>query len=97
MGTVIFTRSSNPNPLPIDTIRQKYGSKAIALSDNSPVIVSWLAVTCYENEEIERSEKLIESLIQRIENEYVPPMGIYFYYLIKGDMDMAFDWLERAI
>jgi len=71
--------------------------KAIALSDNSPVIVSWLAVTCYENEEIERSEKLIESLIQRIENEYVPPMGIYFYYLIKGDLDMAFEWLERAI
>jgi len=70
---------------------------AIELSGGSPVIISWLAVTFYETGEVERSEKLIEELKQRMKNEYVPPMGIYFYYLINGDLDVAFEWLERAI
>ena len=44
-----------------------------------------------------KAETLIDALKQRSKTEYVPPVCFIPYYLLQGDNDQAYDWLEKAI
>jgi len=70
--------------------------KVLQLS-NWPLIVSNLATSYYLIGEKEKAEKLYNSLEQRSNKEYIPPTTLYSYHLVKGDMDQAYKWLEKAI
>jgi TolB-like protein/Tfp pilus assembly protein PilF len=70
--------------------------KILQLS-NWPLIVSNLATSYYLIGEKEKAEKLYNSLEQRSNKEYIPPTTLYSYHLVKGDMDQAYKWLEKAI
>jgi TolB-like protein/class 3 adenylate cyclase/Flp pilus assembly protein TadD len=71
--------------------------KAVDLSGGSSVSVSSLACSYYLNGEMEKAEKLYSDLEQKSKKEYVPATLLYSYHLIKGDMDKAFYWFEKAI
>ena len=70
--------------------------KAVELSGGAP----WPALiltTCYfEEEQTNNGEKLLQSLEQRAEREYLPPMGFSYIYFVRNDLDKAYYWLERA-
>ncbi len=59
--------------------------------------VSNLATSYYLIGEKEKAEKLYNNLEQRSKKEYVPPTALYSYQLVKGDMDQAYKWLQKAI
>jgi TolB-like protein/Tfp pilus assembly protein PilF len=59
--------------------------------------VSNLATSYYLIGEKEKAEKLYNNLEQRSKKEYVPPTILYSYHLVKGDMDQAYKWLQKAI
>jgi tetratricopeptide (TPR) repeat protein len=71
--------------------------KALAISRGVPLIVSMLACCYYMNGDEERAEKLYNNLLIRTKKEYIPPVAIYSYHMIREDYDVAFNWLEKAI
>ena len=70
---------------------------AVDFSGGAPMIVSCLACAYYEIGKKEQAEKLINSLEQKLKKEYVPPSCFIPYHLLRGDLDQAYKWLERAI
>jgi adenylate cyclase len=71
--------------------------KAVDLSDGTPLEVSSLAGCYYMIGEKEQAEKLYNNLLKRTKTEYIPPVYIYSYHMIREDYDQAFEWLEKAI
>jgi len=70
--------------------------KAVNLSGRMPWNVMPLAATYYKLGKKAQAKKLFDSLKQRSRHEYVPPMVFFYDHLISGDLDQAFEWLERA-
>jgi tetratricopeptide (TPR) repeat protein len=70
--------------------------KVLPLS-NWLALVSNLATSYYLIGEKEKAEELYNSLSQRSKKEYVPPTTLYSYHLVKGEMDEAYKWLQKAI
>jgi len=70
--------------------------KAVDLSGGVPFIITDLAITFYEFGKKDKAEKLFDSLKKMSEDEYVPPTFFYLIHKVRGDMDHAFEWLERA-
>lgn len=44
----------------------------------------------------DKAEKILASLIERIDREYISPISIAAVYFGLGENDRGFDWLERA-
>ena len=80
-------------------IREAIGEykKSFNLSKGWHMAVSSLACCYYIVGEKEKAEKLYIGLEQRSKKEYVPPTALYSYHIIRGDMDKAFNWFEKAI
>jgi len=70
--------------------------KAVDISGGTPIAVTYLTTAYYESGKKDKAEKLFDSLKQRSRNDYVPPMLFYLIHRVRGDMDHAFEWLERA-
>jgi len=70
--------------------------KAVELSGGVPMMVANLAAAYYESGQKAKAEKLFDSLKQRSRDEYVPPAFFYLIHKVRGDLDQAFEWLERA-
>jgi len=71
--------------------------KVVDLSDGIPYYVAELAGRYYEYGKPDETEKLYVSLKKRSEHEYVIPMSFYLIHKIRGEFDLAYEWLERAI
>ena len=71
--------------------------KAVNLSSGTPLVLSYLACAYYEHGKRKQAEKLIDSLEQRLKNQYVPATCFIPYHIIRDEYDLAFKWLERAI
>ena len=71
--------------------------KAVELSGGIPIIITFLALVLYKTGNKEESESLIKGLEKRSVKEYVPAMCFIPYYLLKGDHNQAYNWVERAI
>ena len=82
--------------LKMDEAIEEY-RKAVELSNQVPIVVAFLAWALYETGEEEEAGRLIKGLEKRSEKEYVPETCIYEYYLLAGDHDQAYRWVERAI
>ncbi len=70
---------------------------AVKLSGEIPMNVAFLANAYYENGKKEAAARLISKLEQRRENEYMSAFCFIGYYLLKGDHDQVYHWVERAI
>ena len=71
--------------------------KADELSDGDPLPVSSLACCYYLLGENQKAEYHYGRLEKRLKKEYVPPVLLYSYHLIRGDIDRAFEWFTEAI
>jgi len=71
--------------------------KAVNLSGRAPVVISALANGYLEIGKKEMAEKLIDDLLKKRKNEYVPATCFLHYYMLRDDLDKAYTWLKRAI
>jgi len=70
--------------------------KAVDLSAGAPWPALMLATNYLEIGRISQGKKLLETLEERAHREYMPSMGFAYIYFVLGDLDRAYDWLERA-
>jgi TolB-like protein/DNA-binding winged helix-turn-helix (wHTH) protein/Tfp pilus assembly protein PilF len=70
--------------------------KAVALSHNSPLMVSALAHAYGVSGNPGEAQKLVAQLFAQSEKVYVSPYYIGIAYLGLGKNDLAMDWLEKA-
>jgi serine/threonine protein kinase/Tfp pilus assembly protein PilF len=70
--------------------------RAVDLSGGAPWPALILTTTYFEFDLISQGEKLLRSLEQRAEQEYLPLMGFSYIYFVRNDLDKAYSWLERA-
>jgi tetratricopeptide (TPR) repeat protein len=75
----------------------RHHEQAVDLSGGNPVAVSALAFAYFGNGELEKGEKLFESLELRSKNEYIPKFIFAQYNGFKGNLDLAYEWLEQAV
>jgi len=71
--------------------------KVVDLSGGIPYYLAELAGRYYEYGKHDETEKLYVSLKKRSEHEYVIPMSFYLIHKIRGEFDLAYEWLERSI
>jgi serine/threonine protein kinase/tetratricopeptide (TPR) repeat protein len=45
----------------------------------------------------DEARRLLDEMLQFSQSKYMPPLGIAYTYLGLGEMERAFDWLEKAI
>jgi tetratricopeptide (TPR) repeat protein len=70
--------------------------KAVALSHNSPLMVSALAHAYAVSGNPGEAQRLLEQLFAQSEKVYVSPYYIGIVYLGLGKNGLAMDWLEKA-
>ncbi len=70
--------------------------RAVDLSGGAPWPALILTTTYFESDLISQGEKLLQSLVQRADHEYLPSIGFSYIYFVRNDLDTAYYWLERA-
>jgi TolB-like protein/Tfp pilus assembly protein PilF len=70
--------------------------KAVDLSKGNPFVISWLVFSYYIIGENDQADKLFDSLKKRSETEYIPATCFFNIYRVRGEEDLAFEWLKRA-
>ena len=70
--------------------------KAVDLSEGVPFMVSMLAIGYYSIGKKDQAEKLIDNLKKRSKTEYIQPICFYTIHSVRGEQDLAFEWMERA-
>jgi len=70
--------------------------KAVNLSDGNPFATAFLVLGYYLIRKKDRAEKLFNSLKKRSKTEYIPATSIYLIHRIRGEEEMALEWLKRA-
>ena len=45
----------------------------------------------------EEAQHVLNDLLERSKQQYVPPMIIVRFYINMGEIDQAFDWAKRAL
>jgi len=70
--------------------------KAVDLSDGVLHVVSCLTACYYLIGKKDQADKLFYSLKKKLKTEYVPAMCFYLIHKVRGEEDLAFEWLERA-
>jgi eukaryotic-like serine/threonine-protein kinase len=70
--------------------------KAVRFSGQAPFPTMILASFYFEFGEKEKGERLFKALKERSKHEYLPPMGFYAIYLLRDELDEAFECFKKA-
>ncbi|MCK5650261.1 MAG: tetratricopeptide repeat protein [Gemmatimonadetes bacterium] len=70
---------------------------ALESSGDAPIVASQLAAAYWECGEKTRADELLAGLEDKAKREYVAPVYLYSAYKIRGDLDRAFEWFEKAV
>lgn len=71
--------------------------KAVELSAGSPAMLGWLGLALAQSGNTAEAQELLERLRRMATTAYVPPTAFAWIHLGLGDIDSAFEWLDRAI
>jgi serine/threonine-protein kinase len=71
--------------------------RAAELSGNAPLMFGWLGHTLARSGEMGEARALLEQLSGISRSAYVPPSCFAWIHLGLGDVDDAFQWMDRAI
>ena len=69
--------------------------KAVAISPD-PISITYLGCALARTGRIKATLSVLDDLLQTSEREPVPPRCFVFLYAELGNLDLAFEWLERA-
>jgi adenylate cyclase len=70
--------------------------KAFDLSSDDPYAMAILANNYYESGQKTKADNLFDRLKQMSRDGYVPPMCFCWIYQARGEMDLYYEWLEKA-
>lgn len=70
--------------------------KAFELAGENPPIVLALSTTYYRIGARQEADKLFASLQEKAKHEFVPSYCFFVVYKARGELDQAFNWLEKA-
>ena len=71
--------------------------RAVELSDGSAMNLGWLGLSLALAGKTDEARTLLNRLHEMATQAYVPPTSIAWIHLGLGDIDAAFEWLDRAI
>jgi DNA-binding winged helix-turn-helix (wHTH) protein len=71
--------------------------RAVELSDGSSMMTGWLGLTLAVGGHAREARSVLERLQARAASGYVPPSSIAWVYIGLGEIDRAFEWLNRAV
>lgn len=70
---------------------------ATELSGGSAAMLGWLGLILAIGGKSAEARSLLERLKERAANAYVPPVSVAWIHLGLGEIDDAFEWLDRAV
>jgi eukaryotic-like serine/threonine-protein kinase len=70
--------------------------RAVDLSEGAPWPALMLATNYFEIDQISQGNKILDGLEKRARKEYMPSMGFAYIYFVRGDLEKAYYWLQRA-
>jgi len=70
--------------------------KAVELSGGVPLNICNAAMTHYRYGDKDVADRHFESLKERANHEYIPPMSFVYIYLVRGEADQAFEWIKKS-
>jgi len=70
--------------------------KAFELAGENPLIVWALSTNYYRIGARQEADKLFASLQEKAKHEFVPSYLFFVVYKARGELDQAFNWLEKA-
>ena len=70
--------------------------KACDLSGEAPISTGGLSIVYYKTGARAEADKLFDSLKERAAHAYVPSEFFRSIYKVRGDLDQAYKWLEKA-
>jgi serine/threonine-protein kinase len=70
---------------------------ALALSGRSPMVLSGLSNAYWRTGREEESDRLLEELLEKASQEFILPQYVFSVYNVRGDLDRAFEWFDRAV
>jgi len=70
--------------------------KAIELIGNSPFFLGFLANIYAQAGNRDKAEKILHELEEMSKMRYVPPMSFAIIFAELGEIDKAFEWMEKA-
>jgi TolB-like protein/Tfp pilus assembly protein PilF len=71
--------------------------KAVEVSGSSPAMLGWLGLALAQSGNAAEARDLLQRLQRMAATAYVPPTAFAWIHLGLGDVDSAFEWLDRAI
>lgn len=71
--------------------------KAVELSGGSPLLMGWMGAAAARAGDQTHARRILESLHQISGSHYVPPSSFAWIHLALGELDTAFEWLNRAV
>ena len=71
--------------------------KAMEVSGDSPPMMGWLGHTLALSGNALEAHALLERLYRKAAQGYVPPTSLAWIHLGLGEIDAAFEWLNRAV
>jgi len=81
--------------------RSDEGTRAIEaaaqLKDHPALARGLLGFACSRADRIGETQKMLAELHEQAQNEYVPALAFACIYQGLGEIDKAFDWLEKAV
>ncbi len=73
------------------------GRRAVELSGNSAAMLGWLGLSLASGGQKAEARALLKRLHGMAAQTYVPPTSFAWIHIGLGEMDSAFEWLDRAI
>ena len=70
---------------------------ATHLSGDSTAMLGWVGLILAISGRSAEARTLLDRLHERAANEYVPPVSVAWIHLGLGEIDDAFEWLDRAV
>jgi tetratricopeptide (TPR) repeat protein len=71
--------------------------KAMEASGDLPSMMGWLGLTLGLSGNASEARALLERLYRKAAQGYVPPTCLAWIHLGLGEIDAAFEWLNRAV
>lgn len=71
--------------------------RCVELSGNAALMLGWLGLTLAVSGEQHEARDVLKGLQNLSEQQYVPPTSFAWIHLGLGNVDAAFEWLNRAV
>jgi tetratricopeptide (TPR) repeat protein len=91
----VFARCYSYRGLFVEAVASQ--RRAVELSGGSGAMLGWLGLTLAESGQAAEARDVLQQLHAKAAKGYVPPTSFAWIHLGLGEIDSAFEWLNRAV